>query len=208
MSFNHNINSILGIDLDCYIENKKCSFSTSWLFETKSKSPILDHLKLLDNSEQIEVKRTENADYITTNFTEERNDTYQIFHMLNDLSNSLVTEFNFVSSFRLHPDRTYYQTLLEDKIDKFGNGYIDQILAWSDNQSEKLLNLAFILKDLKILYDIKPYRLSGGRFEMKVKVKSRSKWESLADVGFGISQFLPIIVADLQLLDNLTVKPQ
>ena len=55
------------------------------------------------------------------------------------------------------------------------------------------------------MYDIKPHRLVGGRFEIKVKFKSKSKWESLADVGFGISQFLPIIVADLQLRDDSTL---
>jgi predicted ATPase len=117
----------------------------------------------------------------------------------------LNSDFNFISSFRLQPDRTYYKSLAGSKVDKFGGGYIDQILDWNDNQAEELLNLAFILKDLKILYDIKPHRLSGGRFEIKVKVKSRSKWESLADVGFGISQFLPIIVADLQLRDDSTL---
>lgn len=233
VSFNHNVNNILGIDLDCYIGNQKCSFTTDWQFQVKSKSPILYHLKLLDNSEQIEIRYTENANYIASfkftniripeisdlvieniddvridkigDITKERDDTYPIFDMLNDLSNSLECDFNFISSFRLHPERTYYQTLLEDKIDRFGNGYIDQILVWSDNQSERLLKLASILKSLKILYDIKPYRLSGGRFEIKVKVKSKSKWESLADVGFGISQFLPIIVADLQLLDDSTL---
>ncbi|MCX5933927.1 MAG: DUF3696 domain-containing protein, partial [Pseudanabaena sp. LacPavin_0818_WC45_MAG_42_6] len=71
--------------------------------------------------------------------------------------------------------------------------------------SEELYELVSILKDLKMIYDIKPRRLLGGRFEIKVKVKGRSKWESLADVGFGISQFLPIIVADLQLRDNSTL---
>jgi AAA15 family ATPase/GTPase len=197
VSFNHNVNNILGIDLDCYIGNQKCSFTTDWQFQVKSKSPILYHLKLLDNSEQIEIRYTENANYIASfkftniripeisdlvieniddvridkigDITKERDDTYPIFDMLNDLSNSLECDFNFISSFRLHPERTYYQTLLEDKIDRFGNGYIDQILVWSDNQSERLLKLASILKSLKILYDIKPYRLSGGRFEIKVK---------------------------------------
>jgi predicted ATPase len=122
-----------------------------------------------------------------------------------EIHEEMIEEFNFISSFRLHPERTYYQSITTDKIDKFGNGYIDQILEWSDNQSEELYDLISILKDLKILHDIKPHRLSGGRFEIRSKIKSKSKWESLADVGFGISQFLPIIVADLQLSDNSTL---
>jgi predicted ATPase len=124
---------------------------------------------------------------------------------LNDIYRELLEEFNFISSFRLHPERTYYQSIKSDKVDKFGGGYIDQILEWNDSQSKEIYDFISILKDLKMLYKIKAHRLAGGRFELKVKVKSRSKWESLADVGFGVSQFLPIIVADLQLSNNSTL---
>lgn len=54
-------------------------------------------------------------------------------------------------------------------------------------------------------------RLPGGRFELNVKVRPRGLWASLADVGFGISQFLPVITADLQLSDHsvlLLVQPE
>jgi predicted ATPase len=123
----------------------------------------------------------------------------------NDVYQELLEEFNFISSFRLHPERTYYQSIKSDKVDKFGGGYIDQILEWNDSQSKEIHDFISILKDLKMLYQIKTHRLAGGRFELKVKVKSKSKWESLADVGFGVSQFLPIIVADLQLSNNSTL---
>ncbi|MCP4213407.1 MAG: AAA family ATPase, partial [bacterium] len=43
------------------------------------------------------------------------------------------------------------------------------------------------------------------RFELVVKVNKNSVPVSLNDVGFGISQFLPIIVADLQLGKNSTL---
>jgi predicted ATPase len=121
------------------------------------------------------------------------------------INSDVNDNFSYISSFRFQPDRTYYQSLASSKVDKFGGGYIDQILEWNDNQSDKLFELVSILKDLKILYDVKTHKLSGGRFEIKVKVKSRNKWESLADVGFGTSQFLPIIVADLQLSDDSTL---
>ena len=92
-----------------------------------------------------------------------------------------------------------------NKVDKFGSGYIDQILDWHDRQSGRLYDLVSLLKAVNILHDIRTHKLLGGRFEIKVKVKSKSRWESLADVGFGISQFLPIIVADLQLWNNSTL---
>lgn len=117
----------------------------------------------------------------------------------------IQSRFNYLGSFRHPPIRTHYQSNENDKINQFGDGYIDQILRWNDTQSEELTRLVSILKELGMVYDIKPHRLSGGRFEIKVKVKKQSKWESLADVGFGTSQFMPIIVADLQLSDESTL---
>ena len=50
---------------------------------------------------------------------------------------------------------------------------------------------------------IKKYR--GGRYEVRIKTKSLATWASLTDVGFGISQFLPVIVADFQLPKGSTL---
>jgi predicted ATP-dependent endonuclease of OLD family len=226
VSFDHNLKHLIGIELmiSKYNSNSISEIiTTNWCFDSHSKSPRLNYLKKLrinDSLAQFEVKQKEDSSYIFNSTNryliqdivdleiQDIDDLEQHFRgIIDDLYNifMLNADFNFISSFRLQPDRTYYQSLASNKVDKFGGGYIDQILDWNDNQSEELLNLAFILKSLKILYDIKPHRLSGGRFEIKVKVKSRSKWESLADVGFGISQFLPIIVADLQLSDNSTL---
>ncbi len=226
VSFDHNLKHLIGIELmiSKYNSNSISEvITTSWYFDPHSKSPKLNYLKRLrtnDSLNQIEIKQKEDLSYIFNSSQrylmpdvvdleiQDIDDLEDHFlGIMDDLYSIFILnfDFNFISSFRLQPDRTYYQSLTKNKVDKFGGGYIDQILDWNDNQSEELLDLALILKNLKILYDIKPHRLSGGRFEIKVKVKSRSKWESLADVGFGISQFLPIIVADLQLSDNSTL---
>jgi predicted ATPase len=44
--------------------------------------------------------------------------------------------------------------------------------------------------------------MKGGRFELRIQPNSLSVLSSLADVGFGISQFLPIVVADLQMPED------
>ena len=239
VAFNHNFNNQIGIELTLFLSsgvpefNGIHQFNTSWHFDTISKSPKLDYLRIIEPSIEIEIKRQNDSSYTYKEQSKKLrilkpeevdnsniDDTYnEIFYKLDDLDRDhefsgessygidyfLSEKFNFISSFRLHPDRTYYQSLVNDKIDKFGDGYIGQMLDWNDRQSEEIYRLVSILKDLKMLNNIKPYRLSGGRFEIKVKVKSKSKWESLADVGFGISQFLPIIVADLQLSDDSTL---
>ncbi|MGK7933214.1 MAG: AAA family ATPase [Microcystaceae cyanobacterium] len=117
-----------------------------------------------------------------------------------------TADLNFIGSYRLYPERTYYQKPKASRqVSQSGEGFIDQILEWEEKGYEEFDELISSLKDLKLLYDIKPDKLRGGRFDLRVKVKENSNWASLADVGFGVSQLLPILVADLQLFDDPTL---
>ena len=58
------------------------------------------------------------------------------------------------------------------------------------------------MNELHLFSKVKSKKLSGGRFELRIKTNKQGILSSLTDVGFGISQFLPIIVADLQLSNN------
>src|SRR5690606_25545383 len=110
------------------------------------------------------------------------------------------------SSFRLFPERTYYETSkFALKVGKFGENYEDQIISWETSKHPNYKKLCGILKELGLLAEIKSKRLAGGRYEILVKNKKDGMWSSITDVGFGISQFLPIIVADLQLGKNSTL---
>ena len=135
------------------------------------------------------------------------------FYYLSILKSSVSSMFNrfddninYISSFRLFPERTYYETSKKDlKVGKFGENYEDQIIAWETKRSPEYKELVNILKDLGLLHEIKSKRLDGGRFEILIRTKANGVWSSLSDVGFGISQFLPIIVADLQLGNRSTL---
>ncbi len=121
---------------------------------------------------------------------------FDTFRQLND-------SFNYIGSFRQSPERTYYQKAKSKfKVDVSGEGYIDQILEWEEKKSGKFEKLNAIMKELQLFSEIKSQKINGGRFEFKVKTHEQGILASLTDVGFGISQFLPIVVADLQLPDN------
>lgn len=134
---------------------------------------------------------------------------FQFTLVQNDFSNKLTSiekKINYISSFRLNPDRTLLeQSRSEFKVGGRGEGYLDQIIYWETYEKEKFLNLVKQLKDLKLLNTIKSNRLEGGRYEIRIKPNSKGVFSSLTDVGFGISQFLPLIVADTQLPDNSTL---
>lgn len=111
--------------------------------------------------------------------------------------------FNYIGSFRHSPERTYYQKAKSRfKVDVSGEGYIDQILEWEETGNPKFEMLNSFMRELQLFSQIKSKKINGGRFEFNVKTYQEGISASLADVGFGISQFLPIIVADLQLSDN------
>lgn len=119
---------------------------------------------------------------------------------------TLDANHNYISSFREPPERIYYQrSISTPKVKKFGENYIEQILDWEEKSVKQYNELNYLLKRLKLLEGIKTKRLRGGRFEVLVKTSPKSVESNLSDVGFGVSQFLPIIVADLQLQKNSTL---
>jgi predicted ATPase len=131
---------------------------------------------------------------------------HQIFDNILKLFNSCDVNLNFISSFRLHPDRGYLETSKTNlKVSNDGKGYLDQIIAWETKEPEKIKELTQILNDLNLLAEIKSKRTEGGKYDILIKTKEKGIFTSLYDVGFGISQFLPIIVADLQLKNSSTL---
>jgi predicted ATPase len=130
----------------------------------------------------------------------------QIFDLISKVFSKYDENINFISSFRLHPERTYLeQTKSKLKVNNYGDGYLDQIIYWEAKDKNKFKQLISSLKNLSLLESIKSKRLEGGRYEISVQIKKAGIDTSLSDVGFGISQFLPIIVADLQLPKSSTL---
>jgi len=130
---------------------------------------------------------------------------YSLHHFLFFPSDDLE-DINFISSFRREPQSTYHQKSPSGKtLDKYGEDYVDQILQWEKQKHKKFQELKSVLQELKLLFSLKSKQLSGGRFELHIKVKRAGLWTLLIDVGFGISQLLPIIVADLQLESGSTL---
>lgn len=127
-------------------------------------------------------------------------------YILNSIQQDVKLNINYCGAFRLSPQRGYLEkTQIVPKLAVSGEGYLDQILAWETEKSDEFKALKTIMKSLALTHDIKSKRSKGGKFEVLVKTKSNSVFSSLTDVGFGISNFLPIIVADLQLSDNSTL---
>jgi predicted ATPase len=126
-------------------------------------------------------------------------ENYECDVSFRDLIEHNNSYFNYIGSFRLPPERTYYRKPSVSKVGVNGEGYIDQIIKWEESDKKKYDELIEAVTEMGLFKTIQANKMKGGRFELNVQVNENSELASLTDVGFGISQFLPIIVADLQM---------
>jgi len=179
MVHNNSLADMIKISMTVNVQEYLFSLITYWKEDEKRKLPLNDQIET--SSENFSARHFKN------------------------LYNAFDKKLNFISSFRLHPERTYYETTKTDlTVGKFGEQYIDQIILWETQKADEYDQLIKVMKSLSLFESVESRRLDGGRFELTVKVNKNSRSASLDDVGFGISQFLPIVVADLQLGDEST----
>jgi len=125
-----------------------------------------------------------------------------ILGMIENTFRQFESQFNYISSFRNNPQRIKFEVAKSDlKVGRHGENYEDQIVLWEIKKSKEFDNLCLTMKELKLFEAIQTKRVEGGNYHLKIKTHQPGTYSSISDVGFGISQFLPIIVADLQ-LDN------
>ncbi len=115
------------------------------------------------------------------------------------------SQFNYISSFRMKPERTYTQRSIGRRVEPNGANTIDQVFQWKTSKSPRFKELVSELRELQLMNTLAINKFRGGRYEIRVRTQPSSASASLVDVGYGISQFLPIIVADLQLGNNSTL---
>jgi predicted ATPase len=118
----------------------------------------------------------------------------------------LLDDVNYISSFNIQPQRTYYHsTSAAQKVNTAGGNYIEQIYEWERQNDKAFSELNSFLRELDLAYAVKTRELRSGQYELRLKVHNQGVWSLIADAGFGLSGILPILVADLQLRDNSTL---
>lgn len=121
-------------------------------------------------------------------------------------SKKFKPSFRYLGSHRAAPLRTYFHTVGSDlRVGSAGQNAVEQILDWNIQGSGKLTDLVRVLKNVGLARNMRAAKLAGGRVELRVTTASKRPGSSIADVGFGVNQFLPIAVAELQLPKGSTV---
>ena len=124
----------------------------------------------------------------------------QVSEFIRERIKKYKKQMNFISSYRLAGQRVYLEEDLENgKIQASGKGFVNQLLHWRESNRENYETLVSAMRQMGVLYDIEPERIGGGQFRLGVSVHKESPMASLSDVGFGISQLLPVVVGDIEL---------
>jgi predicted ATPase len=188
----------VGLKITNYLHsNSSVYLKTKWIEDKTDMLPVLDKL---DSGIQSE---TENRMFFSR-YSANKNE-FEIDIINNNLI-ELRKKSNYISAFRQAPRRTYLeQNKGSYKVGTEGEEYIDQIVEWDKRSNGKSKQLIEAMKNLDLIEELKINRLGGGRFEVLVKPINSNGLSALNDVGSGISAFMPIIVADLQLSDDSTL---
>jgi predicted ATPase len=103
-----------------------------------------------------------------------------------------------VPGLRGNLERTYKVTAIGDEFSGAFENYVASLIAsWQDEDIPKLQQLSESLKALGLTEKIDIKKVDGTQVEVRVGHRRKNKTEmvSIADVGFGVSQTLPVIVA-------------
>jgi len=127
-------------------------------------------------------------------------------HKIRDIIKRYQNKMNFISSYRLPGERSYLEESLENgKIHASGKGFVNQLLHWRESDRHNYESLISAMRSMGVLYDIEPERIGSGQFKIGVTVHKDGPTALLTDVGFGISQLLPVIVGDIELGEDSTL---
>lgn len=135
---------------------------------------------------------------------------YPLLFVMQDIQ-SLLKKYNasvnYISSYRQPAQRIYAEEpVASGKIATSGEGFINELLKWKDDDKRDRFQL-FVdsMMSIGLLSGVEPTRLGSGQFKVGVRVHDDDEVVNLWDVGFGISQTMPIIIGDIELGDGSTL---
>ncbi|MFV8570038.1 DUF3696 domain-containing protein [Marinobacter sp. SBS5] len=121
---------------------------------------------------------------------------------LTKLNNDIRTHCNYVAPIRAHPQRQYYVNSFEPKADTLGDNSHQILQYWKSHRKDKFQKLNSAAKSLNLASEIGVKNIKGNLIENSVIPFGHKRLINIADVGFGLSQAIPMLVSDIQLPDN------
>jgi predicted ATPase len=115
-----------------------------------------------------------------------------------DIPFQFIRKIIHIPGLRGNPERTYKVAAIGDNFPGTFELYVASLIAnWQDEESPKLQKLGESLKALGLAENVEVKKVDDTQVEVRVghRRNNTTDMTSIADVGFGVSQTLPVIVA-------------
>lgn len=86
-----------------------------------------------------------------------------------------------------------------------GENFIGVLAKWKKEKSGKFRQVVETMRNLKLSRTLTPKKKEGGLLELLVKTGSKIPLVNIQDAGYGLSQILPIVVADVDVKECATL---
>jgi predicted ATPase len=126
-------------------------------------------------------------------------------HLLNPFKSSLnkaQTRISYVGPIRPHPSRHYFIQSHHNKMNAQGDNAFQLLIDWKLSNSKKFNKVTTALKFLNLAEGLTPKKIKDELVELNVKPIGQKHTVNLSDVGFGLSQVLPVLIATIDAEPN------
>lgn len=121
-------------------------------------------------------------------------------HRLEESLRTTRSWVRYLGPARLYPDRYYFdRTPSQLRIGPRGEQIAGTLFRWQASEPKKLRQLVKYLNELELALDLKPKYVKANVLQVMVSITRKLPAASLEDVGFGLSQVLPMLVLDVDL---------
>ncbi|MEA5486646.1 MULTISPECIES: DUF3696 domain-containing protein [Pseudanabaena] len=167
--------------------------SITWQVQQKDITPISYHLSM-DGGFMMKLL----SEHLSQNSKESfKNYGLAISPILTGAYEDLFHNTYYLSPLREYPKRTYqWSGERPQNVGKYGELTVAALLASRKKDAEVEISVAKSLKDLGLIYGFRLNRImpNRGDYEILVQKSPNSAEVGITDVGFGVSQVLPILV--------------
>lgn len=126
-----------------------------------------------------------------------------IQHINNTIEQAKVWT-RYIGPSRLYPNRYYYDRAGKD-IGARGENLAGVLFRWRQSDKARISQLTRYLKEMGLASSLDLFHRNDNLFQLYLGIKGAATPTSLEDVGFGLSQILPILASDVQLGEGGTL---
>lgn len=155
-------------------------------------SHIKDMTNFVDDWESVELKQSK--DLFTS--LNERLAYKLILGSYKNLLVKLLNNTSYIGPIRPYPSRHYFLSSHQDKMDALGANAFQLLIDWYKSDNKKFKKITADLKYLKLAENLNPESIKDELIELRIQPFGQKQSVNFSDVGFGLSQIIPVLVAN------------